>query len=884
MSTAPLKYNPGLTRDEERVKAFVVRLRDLDWVLELISSNTTLQANQHVLIVGPRGSGKTTLVWRVAAGVKSDPSLSRSWCPIVFSEETYSVSSPGEFWLEAILQIYNSTGDNKWKQTRDALSKESDDAVVRESALGQVLEYADHLGKKLILIVENLNMLLAQLQANSDWELRHTLLNESRIMLLGTATTKFSELENVDRAWYELFTTHELKPLNTKDSLALWKSYTGTKAPPRQVQALRILTGGNPRLFRILSDFVINASFRELMDNLTRLIDEHTEYFKGSLDNLAPMERKVFVALLERWDPSDARQVAADARLDVNKTSALLLRLVEKARVATIPALGRKRRYQVAERMFNIYYLMRRRGRPADRVRAFVRFMVQFYREESLVDMIAGIAREACLLGPDQRHDHYSAYAEVFSCGLGSRVCSKILRRTQPEFFQDQHAPRTVRRFAEIANLPDVTAIPEAVELIQRAIELRPDDSELRVLGERVAEQRSDSERTFFSESPRNVSDAVRLWNWLAEKFHSVGLFEDAFVATEKSIAKDPANAVAWGSRGELLWFHLRKNHEEEKAVSMEREAEAALRRAVELDPSTAWYHGVLATILRCRENITEAEKEITKALQLDKNSETIWSEFGAVKLRQHRFPEAEDAFRQALKIDSENAFIWGEFGLLLAHDDKRTAEAIAAYQRALRIHETDWFAWTKLVELKARTGTKEEALSTAEEFLRKFKHNPMAVIHAAWAIHLVERPELLPHAIEWVRAAATAFPDDWKLSHTHAALLAKVGDWKNAIAAMPNAIMACANSESALKRSTDFLIAAAANGNGSEVLALLERHGKSAVLEPLAVGVQIYLGGHPIVAQEVLDVGEDVAKRIREFKRESEQNADRSPHLALTN
>jgi DNA-binding MarR family transcriptional regulator len=201
-------------------------------------------------------------------------------------------------------------------------------------------------------------------------------------MLLGTATTKFSELENVDRAWFELFTTHELKPLNTKDSLVLWKSYTGTKPPLRQVQALRILTGGNPRLFRILSDFATKASLRELMENLTRLIDEHTEYFKGSLDSLSALERKVFVALLERWDPSDARDIAGAARLDVSKTSALLHRLVAKGRVTTISVLGRKRKYQAAERLFNICYLMRRRGRPADRVRAVVRFMVQFYRED----------------------------------------------------------------------------------------------------------------------------------------------------------------------------------------------------------------------------------------------------------------------------------------------------------------------------------------------------------------------------------------------------------------------------------------------------------------------------------------------------------------------
>src|SRR5262249_42619255 len=122
MSTGVLKYNPGLMRGEDLIRSFVVRLRDFAWVLEVISSNTTAPANQHVLVVGPRGSGKTTLIWRVAAEVRSRPDLSSAWHPLVFSEETYSVNSPGEFWLETILQIYNDSGDLKWKQTYDILA------------------------------------------------------------------------------------------------------------------------------------------------------------------------------------------------------------------------------------------------------------------------------------------------------------------------------------------------------------------------------------------------------------------------------------------------------------------------------------------------------------------------------------------------------------------------------------------------------------------------------------------------------------------------------------------------------------------------------------------------------------------------------------------
>ena len=45
----------------------------------------------------------------------------------------------------------------------------------------------------------------------------------------------------------------------------------------------------------------------------------------------------------------------------------------------------RKKMYQVAERMYNIYHLMRRLGGASGRISAVVNFMVHFYEGEDLV-------------------------------------------------------------------------------------------------------------------------------------------------------------------------------------------------------------------------------------------------------------------------------------------------------------------------------------------------------------------------------------------------------------------------------------------------------------------------------------------------------------------
>lgn len=391
----PIKYNPSFLSQEELIRSFVVRQMDLELIMEVVRENTG-PGNQHVLVIGSRGAGKTMLVLRAAAEIRQSKELSNLWYPIVFAEESYEVCSPGEFWLEVLFHLGEQTKEARWRKAFEELHTEKDESRLRERALSQVMDFADEQGKRLLLVVENLNMLLGeQISPDDAWVLRHPLLNEPNIMLLGTATSRFEQLENSGKAMFELFKIHELKPLDSDGCRKLWASITGRQLQGDRIRPMQILTGGNPRLLVIISTFAAKTSFKELMDDLTRLVDEHTEYFKSHLDNLPPLERKVFVALADLWKPSTAREVADAARIDVNKASAYLKRLLSRGAVVEVDKKGRRKWYQLAERMYNIYHLMRRRGEPSSRVRAVVHFMVHFYPDEELAQTAATIAAEA---------------------------------------------------------------------------------------------------------------------------------------------------------------------------------------------------------------------------------------------------------------------------------------------------------------------------------------------------------------------------------------------------------------------------------------------------------------------------------------------------------
>ena len=397
MAVAVKKYNPGFLSDDEIIESFCVRTSELESILESLRESTR-SSNPHTLVIGPRGSGKTHLLLRVAAEVRRDENL--AWLfPVVFAEESYEVGTCGEFWLEGLGHLVEQAPadeQDNLRLTYNELRTVRDDRALAERCIGTLLDFADRHKQRLLLLVENLNMLFSDIgDPEVGWQLRKTLQTEPRIIVLGSATSRFDEIDSPERALYDLFRVITLRPLDTKECEALWKTVSGQPPTTGAVRPLEILTGGNPRLLAIIARFGSDQAFHELMGNLLDLVDEHTEYFKSHLEALPPQERRVYLALARLWKPSTAREIADLARLDTSKCSALLGRLVQRGAVVVEGGTPRRREYYLTERLYNIYYLMRR-GQGADRfVRALIDFMVCLYSPAELGEIIERIFEQS---------------------------------------------------------------------------------------------------------------------------------------------------------------------------------------------------------------------------------------------------------------------------------------------------------------------------------------------------------------------------------------------------------------------------------------------------------------------------------------------------------
>jgi len=92
---------------------------------------------------------------------------------------------------------------------------------------------------------------------------------------------------------------------------------------------------------------------------------------------------------------------------------------------------------------------------------------------------------------------------------------------------------------------------------------------------------------------------------------------------------------------------------------------------------------------------------------------------------------------------------------------------------------------------------------------------------------------------------------------------LEAIGQWKDAIDTASRFLTHANRPERFVGQLTDFFINVAASGYAEEVLASLGKNSGASILEPLVAGLQIFLGQEPVIAQEILEVGRDVAKRI---------------------
>src|SRR5258706_5154952 len=89
---------------------FIRLFGEYDWIPPVAKRCLCSNLGRHAADQGGF-SGKTALVRRVAAEIRTQAALCDRWYPIVFAEEAYEVGTPGGFWLTALFHLSDQTYD-----------------------------------------------------------------------------------------------------------------------------------------------------------------------------------------------------------------------------------------------------------------------------------------------------------------------------------------------------------------------------------------------------------------------------------------------------------------------------------------------------------------------------------------------------------------------------------------------------------------------------------------------------------------------------------------------------------------------------------------------------------------------------------------------------
>ncbi len=410
-------YNTQRVSDEQSRLLFVARTKLLNLLLKQIRSTRRNAPPTHQLIIGQRGMGKTSLLKRIEVELRTQSEY-KDFIPLLFPEEQYNVDSLATFWLnclDTLADLMEAEG-----HTEDVI--EIDKEVERLSSLSadektkKASDYFKHivfnLKRRPVLLVDNINIVLERLKTEEQHILRSYLTEEGAAIIIGASSVQIDQVHTYEAPFYDAFQLHYLRRLSGQElkeilnNLAKVTGQSGLKKAIKKnssrLKAINQLTGGNPRTAVILFKQIIEGFSDDITKELDGILDAQTPLYKARFEELPEKMQIIVNAIAMQWDPVSLEQIREATQMENGQISPQLKRLcdfgwIEKPKTAR----GKGGSYEISERMFNIWFLMRLSSRrQKKKVTCLSKFMEAFYEKGEDISellnrmMVKGITEE----------------------------------------------------------------------------------------------------------------------------------------------------------------------------------------------------------------------------------------------------------------------------------------------------------------------------------------------------------------------------------------------------------------------------------------------------------------------------------------------------------
>jgi tetratricopeptide (TPR) repeat protein len=778
-------FNPRRLSDADLERSFIARMPLFHEIFaEIIEEKKGSYPQMHLLI-GQRGMGKTTMLLRIALELSRAPH-NENFVPLTFSEEQYvEVDRLSKFWLNCL----DSLADTLEHEGRNAsLVQEIDDVVANltsthknssskateeqfaRAAQESFTTLIAQLGRRPVLFIDNFHLLMGKLR-KEDYTLRDFFMKKGAPLLIAASTILPEDQEDYGMAFYEHFKICILTRLLVEEMLEIMNhlatnanrqdllAYLRTARP--RLAALRDMTGGNPRITVLLFDLFAMGVEGDAYTSLESLLDLITPLYQSRLDQLSEQAQGIFGALARHWAPMSTTDIVAQMGIPQGSINSQIGRLeevglVEKTNLA--PDNKSKIGYQISERFFNIWYLMRfSTRRQRTHLTCLVKFLEDFYSPEEKSRMAHEMMRSGLLTG------HKVLYAMALSEASKKEqpeLAERLQHKAQLELIQQMDGVRTriveildpheispqIYEFAELKKKLDTIGKQfgdsNFTNLILGSLSLLPGGQSIKKLDRNIIANHKFTAR-YFSSIMRELymeRDQYIQFNWLINRMRE-GIFTSwddvnqinhilqispdnktisivllfikditksqinniSFERIQKIVKSKKQNAKDWFEWGNELSQHFLRYEESEQAYN----------KAIEIDPQNAASWNNLGSLLQGQlGRYEESEQAYNKAIEIDPKNAYPWNNLGHL-FQDHlgRYEEAENAYKKAIEIDPKDAYPWFALGNLFQNRLGRYEEAENAYKRAIEIDPKDAYPWNNLGHLfQIQLGRYEEA------------------------------------------------------------------------------------------------------------------------------------------------------------------------------
>ena len=374
-------YTPSNTDPEILKRIFVQREKLLEHIVDRLSRSITTGDKHHILLVGPRGSGKTHLVslatWELGKRQELQAKMRIAWLG-----EDDSFTGLVHFAFGIARQLAEEYPDEFSSDFKSAVRGLAPD----DAALAVLTKIVEGLGdRSLILVTENMDQTFRGLGDTGQKKWRAFLQENRKIATLATSQQLFAGVSDRTEAFFGFFDIQHLEPLSVEGASELigrisieqekpeLHAYLNTAEGRYRIRALHYLAGGNHRMYVLLAEFLTKDSLDDLVEAFEELAHDMTPYFQERMRSLPDQQRQLAQCLCDAESALTVKQVAAESFIEERTCSKQLGNLKAKGYVRS-EKRGKESYYDMAEPLMRLCLdVKNQRGRPLKLVARFLK-------------------------------------------------------------------------------------------------------------------------------------------------------------------------------------------------------------------------------------------------------------------------------------------------------------------------------------------------------------------------------------------------------------------------------------------------------------------------------------------------------------------------------